>query len=178
VGFRRRIATTTRRIGTTHLMTDVPDVDRQWLAAAIELSRLSPPTPTNYAVGAVVVDDGAVLATGYTGELGPRDHAEEVALAKLNLQGARDLHRATLYSSLEPCTTRRSRPGTCTGLILAAGIGRVVIALREPLLFADCHGVETLRDHDVEVVEIPDMGGRVREINAHVLDLRGVDNRA
>ena len=144
------------------------DRDRRWLSAAIDLSRRAPRTPTNYAVGAVVVGPGGdVLATGYTGESGPRDHAEEAALAKV--AGA-DLSRATVYSSLEPCTARSSRPGTCTDLILAAGLRRVVIALREPLLFADCRGVETLRDAGVEVIEIGDLGGLVREVNADVLD--------
>jgi diaminohydroxyphosphoribosylaminopyrimidine deaminase/5-amino-6-(5-phosphoribosylamino)uracil reductase len=149
----------------------VPD-DRHWLEEAVDLSRLSPKTPTNYAVGAVVVSlAGEMLATGYTGESGARDHAEEVALAKL---AGLDLTRATIYSTLEPCTTRRSRPGTCTSLILAAGIRRVVIALREPLLFADCHGVETLRDQGAEVVEIGDLGHLVREINSHVLNSQHV----
>jgi diaminohydroxyphosphoribosylaminopyrimidine deaminase/5-amino-6-(5-phosphoribosylamino)uracil reductase len=158
-------------------MIDVPDEDRQWLFAAVDLSRLSPPTPTNYAVGAVIADGrGGVLSTGYTGEIGSREHAEEVALAKLAAQPGRDLDQVTLYSTLEPCTTRRSRTVTCTDLILAAGIKRVVIALREPLLFADCHGVETLRAGGVEVVEITDMGPLVREVNAHVLDLRAADN--
>ncbi len=142
--------------------------DRRWLSAAIDLSRRAPRTPTNYAVGAVVVGPGDdVLATGYTGESGPRDHAEEAALAKL--AGA-NLSGATVYSSLEPCTARSSRPGTCTDLILAAGLRRVVIALREPLLFADCRGVETLRGAGVEVVELGDLGRLVREINADVLD--------
>lgn len=144
-----------------------PDRDRRWLSAAIELSRRSPRTPTNYAVGAVVVGPaGDVLATGYTGESGPRDHAEEAALAKV---AGVDLTGATIYSSLEPCTTRSSRAGTCTDLILAAGLRRVVIALREPLLFADCRGVETLRDAGVEVIEIGDLGRLVREVNADVL---------
>ena len=141
--------------------------DRHWLAVALDLSRLAPPTPTNYAVGAVVVDrDGVLLATGHTGEAELRTHAEEAALSKLT---GRDLTRSTVYSTLEPCTTRVSRPATCTDLILTAGIRRVVIALREPTLFADCHGVETLRAAGVEVVEIGEMGPVVQEINAHVL---------
>ena len=115
-------------------MSEVTEEDRRWLTVAIELSRLAPPTPTNYAVGAVVVDqDGAVLATGFTGEIGPRDHAEEAALGKLADRPGLDLSRATVYSSLEPCTARKSRPGTCTDLILAAGVRRVVIALREQI---------------------------------------------
>jgi diaminohydroxyphosphoribosylaminopyrimidine deaminase / 5-amino-6-(5-phosphoribosylamino)uracil reductase len=151
-------------------MSGATEADRRWLSSAIELSRLAPPTPTNYAVGAIVVDRaGGKLATGYTGEVDVRDHAEEVALAKLAGPRGLDLAQATIYSSLEPCTARKSRPGTCADLILAAGIGRVVIALREPLLFADCRGVETLRAGGVEVVEVVDLGRLVREINSHVL---------
>jgi diaminohydroxyphosphoribosylaminopyrimidine deaminase/5-amino-6-(5-phosphoribosylamino)uracil reductase len=130
-------------------MSGVTEGDRRWLSAAIELSRLAPPTPTNYAVGAVVVD-----------------HDGRAGL---------DLSRATVYSSLEPCTARKSRPGTCADLILAAGVRRVVIALREPLIFVDCHGVENLRAGGAEVIEIPDLGQIVRQINAHVLDLRPAD---
>ncbi|MEJ3750690.1 deaminase [Actinomycetes bacterium KLBMP 9797] len=148
------------------------DADRSWLGSAIGLSRLSPPSPDHYAVGAVVVDDtGAVLATGYTGETDPHHHAEEAALAKLAGVPRSVRSRATIYTSLEPCTVRRSRPTPCTDLIIAAGIGRVVLALREPLLFADCDGVGALRRRGVEVVEIDDMGYRVREVNAHLLGL-------
>jgi diaminohydroxyphosphoribosylaminopyrimidine deaminase/5-amino-6-(5-phosphoribosylamino)uracil reductase len=159
-------------------MTGATAADRRLLAAAVALSRLAPPKQTSYAVGAIVADhDGAELATGFTGEIDPHDHAEEAALAKLAGSGA-DLRRATIYSSLEPCTMRRSRPGTCTGLILAAGIRRVVLALREPLVFADCHGVEDLRAGGAEVVEIGDLGPEVRAINAHVLGPRAAGDPA
>ena len=156
-------------------MTGATEADRRLLAAAVEVSRQSPPRQTRYAVGAIVADhDGTELATGFTGEADPHDHAEEAALAKL--AGA-DLSRATIYSTLEPCTMRRSRPGTCTGLILAAGLRRVVLAWREPLLFADCHGVEDLRAAGVEVIEIPELAQAVRDVNAHVLGRRPADDR-
>lgn len=141
--------------------------DRHWLAAAIESSRLSPPAPDHYAVGAVIVDaDGRVLATGYTGETDPHYHAEEAALAKL--AGA-DLSGATIYSSLEPCTTRKSRPQACAGLIVAAGLRRVVFALREPPVFADGRGMETLAAAGVEVLELAEFGRLVVEVNEHIL---------
>lgn len=141
--------------------------DAHWLAAAVECSRLSPPAPDHYAVGAVIVGAGGrVLATGFTSETDPHYHAEEAALAKL--AGA-DLTGATVYSSLEPCTTRRSRPRSCTGLIVDAGIRRVVFALREPPVFADGRGIEQLLAAGVEVVELPEYAGTVAEINAHVL---------
>ncbi|GLY02468.1 MULTISPECIES: deaminase [Actinoplanes] len=153
------------------LETAVPTtdmLDRDWMHATITVSRHAPRVPDRYAVGAIVVGgDGIVLATGYTGETDPHEHAEEAALAKL--PAGLDLSAATIYSSLEPCTTRLSRPVPCAGLILAAGIGRVVLAWREPLLFADCDGVETLRRGGVEVVELPDLAQHVRDINAHVL---------
>ena len=142
--------------------------DRDRLLAAIELSRACPRTLTAYAVGAIVVGpDGAELARGYSRESDPLDHAEEAALAKL--PGV-DLRRATMYTSLEPCTARRSRPRTCTGMILAAGVGRVVFALREPPLFADCHGARTLRAAGVDVVELNDLGYLVRQVNAHLFE--------
>ncbi|WP_329110240.1 dCMP deaminase [Micromonospora sp. NBC_01699] len=143
------------------------DRDRHWLTAAITLSYHSPPVSFAYAVGAVVVDRaGAALATGFSRETDTQVHAEESALAKL--VGV-DLSGATIYSSLEPCSERRSRPRTCTQLILAAGIRRVVFALREPPLLADCHAVELLRGEGVEVVELPDLADEVRTVNAHLL---------
>ena len=108
--------------------------DLRWLREAIELSRRCPPSETAFSVGAVLVSDaGDVIATGYSRELDPKDHAEEVALAR----AADDprLARSTLYSSLEPCLSRASRPRSCAELIVAAGIPRVVIAWLEPPLF-------------------------------------------
>src|SRR5690348_6751542 len=134
------------------------DVDRQWLMRAIDLSRLSTPAATRYAVGAVVVGPtDAVLATGYTGEVRPTCHAEEAALARIAGRPGVDATGAVLYSSLEPCTTRRSGPLPCARLIVEAGIRKVVFALREPRLFADCEGMALLERAGVDVVECADL---------------------
>ncbi|MFF4193333.1 hypothetical protein [Nonomuraea sp. NPDC001831] len=70
---------------------------------------------------------------------------------------------------MEPCSTRKSRPTSCTELILRAGIPRVVIVWREPSLFvADCQGVELLQAHGVEVVELDDLAGAVRTVGMPV----------
>jgi diaminohydroxyphosphoribosylaminopyrimidine deaminase/5-amino-6-(5-phosphoribosylamino)uracil reductase len=140
--------------------------DRQWMERAIDLSRLCPVVPNAYSVGAVVVDaDGKELATGYSRETDPVAHAEESALGKL----ADVPVGATIYSTLEPCSERKSRPLPCTRLILAAGIQRVVIAWREPDLFvADCQGVELLTAAGVEVVELPELAEAARAVNAHL----------
>lgn len=148
------------------------EADRRWLREAIELSRACPPSTTAFSVGALVVDaDGRVMARGYSREQDPRDHAEEAALGKIDPTDPR-LASATIYSSLEPCSTRASRPRSCTRLILAAGIRRVVFAWREPAIFVDCTGAETLRDAGVDVIEVADLAHLVREINAHLLDPR------
>ncbi|WP_350277549.1 deaminase [Kribbella sp. HUAS MG21] len=143
--------------------------DRHWLQQAIELSRSCPPSATAFSVGAIIVGaTGKVLATGYSRETDPHDHAEEIALSKLAANDA-DLPEATIYSSLEPCSKRASRPRTCTELILAAGIRRVVIAWREPSVFVDCEGVELLTAAGVEVIELPELADQVKALNAHVL---------
>jgi diaminohydroxyphosphoribosylaminopyrimidine deaminase/5-amino-6-(5-phosphoribosylamino)uracil reductase len=45
----------------------------------------------------------------------------------------------------------------------------VVFALREPPLFADCHGAELLERAGVEVLELPELAAGVRAVNAHLL---------
>jgi riboflavin-specific deaminase-like protein len=143
--------------------------DREWLRRAIELSRRCPPSRTAFAVGALVVaDDGEVLATGYSREGSPLDHAEEVALAKLDPADPR-LAGATLYSSLEPCRFRASRPQPCAELIIEAGLRRVVIAWLEPPLFVAGGGAGLLRDAGITVVELPDLAAEARAVNADVL---------
>jgi pyrimidine deaminase RibD-like protein len=143
--------------------------DRGWLAEAIALSRRCPPSATAFAVGAVLVSgEGCVLATGYSREGSPHDHAEEAALAKMALADPR-LAGATLYSSLEPCRYRASRPRPCAELIIGAGLRRVVIAWLEPPVFAPGGGAALLREAGVAVVEIADLAEEARAVNAAVL---------
>jgi 5-amino-6-(5-phosphoribosylamino)uracil reductase len=142
--------------------------DRHWLRSAIDISRRCAPSPEAYSVGAVIVGAGGeLIAQGHSREADPVGHAEEAALARVG--GDTRLPGATLYSSLEPCSRRRSRPRSCARLILDAGIRRVVFALREPSLFVDCRGAEELAEAGVEVVEIPDLADQVRDANRHLL---------
>ncbi|MER5412577.1 deaminase [Streptomyces virginiae] len=149
-------------------MTHADDVT--WMERAIALSRKCPPAEGAFSVGAIIVGaDGQELAHGYSRETDAHVHAEESALAKLSMDDPR-LAGATLYSTLEPCSERKSRPLTCTQLILRSPIRRVVIAWREPsLLVADCVGVETLRASGVEVAELPDLADRARSVNGHLM---------
>jgi pyrimidine deaminase RibD-like protein len=145
--------------------------DRELLARAIRLAERCPAGPT-FSVGAVIADaDGVVLATGYSREADPVAHAEETALGKLAADDPR-LSGATIYSSLEPCSARASRPRTCTQLILDAGIPRIVYAWREPEVFVDGQGAELLEAAGRDVVQIPDLAPLVRATNAHLLEGR------
>ncbi|MDT0390997.1 cytidine/deoxycytidylate deaminase family protein [Streptomyces dubilierae] len=147
-----------------------PGSDTEWLRRAVDLSRRCPPSPTAFSVGAILVAaDGRELARGYSRQDGGRVHAEEAALRSLG-QPRPGLRDATLYTSLEPCTRRASSPSPCTRLVLEAGIGRVVVAWREPPLFvADCTGVETLRAAGVEVVCRDELAEAARAVNRHLL---------
>lgn len=139
--------------------------DLGWLSLAVDLAALCPPSQTAFSVGAVVVGpDGTELARGYSRESDPHDHAEESALRKTGVPAG-----STIYSSLEPCSKRASRPKTCTQLILEAGISRVVFAWREPPLFVDCDGVALLEAAGVTVVELPELAEAARRPNRHLL---------
>jgi diaminohydroxyphosphoribosylaminopyrimidine deaminase/5-amino-6-(5-phosphoribosylamino)uracil reductase len=143
--------------------------DERWMRAAIELAWRCPPSDTAYSVGAVIVAaDGAELSRGFSREDDPLVHAEESALRKLPAGDPR-LGGATIYSTLEPCSRRRSRPRSCTQLIIAAGIRRVVIAWREPSLFvADSKGSELLSRAGIDVDELPGFAEQAAAPNRHL----------
>ena len=97
-------------------------------------------------VGAVVVQGGEVVGEGWHAELGG-PHAEVVALA-----AAGDRARgADLYVSLEPCN-HHGRTPPCTEAVIAAGVRRVIIPVRDPNPVAQ-GGVDRLRAAGIAVTE-------------------------
>ncbi|MGW7574693.1 dCMP deaminase [Streptomyces sp. NPDC054765] len=142
--------------------------DGALLEQAIKLSRRCPPSASAYSVGAVLVAaDGSVLSSGFSRQDGSRVHAEEATLR--TLPPRTEPQTATLYCSLEPCSERASAPHPCAELVISAGIGRVVIAWREPELFVSrCSGLERLRAAGVEVRELPDYADLARRANSHL----------
>jgi pyrimidine deaminase RibD-like protein len=142
--------------------------DLKWMAETIVLSWRSPPSQTAFSVGALIVDaSGEVLSEGWSRPQDPHDHAEEAAILALGENWTAP-PGSTLYSSMEPCSTRASRPRSCTQLILAAGITRVVFAWREPTLFVEGRGAELLAAAGVEVVEVPQLAEAARAANRHL----------
>ena len=136
--------------------------DAGWMRLAISLAWQCPPSRTAFSVGAVVVDaDGAELSRGFSQEDGDLAvHAEEAALGKVS-PGEPRLAGATIYTTLEPCSQRRSRPHTCTELIIASGVRRVVLAWREPALFGALAGIE--------VTDRPDFAAEAAAPNRHLV---------
>ncbi|MFF0794332.1 dihydrofolate reductase family protein [Streptomyces spiralis] len=171
----------TRAIGDVVLMRYEPTApgtgaeaapaDRHWLRIACELAAQCPPSRTAFSVGAVVVAaDGTELARGHSREGGdPVVHAEEAALAKIDPADPR-LPAATVYSSLEPCARRASRPRPCARLILDAGVRRVVTAWREPDTFVEAaNGAAVLLEAGADVVVLPEFEGPAQEPNRHLV---------
>lgn len=114
---------------------------------ALELARKGwGTTHPNPMVGAVIVEGDAVVAEGWHAvDGGP--HAERVALQAL---GRKPALGATLYVTLEPCSTP-GRTGACTDAIIAAGLRRVVIGATDPNPHHAGRGYEVLRAAGVEV---------------------------
>ncbi len=96
-------------------------------AAAALAERARPLASPNPGVGALVVKDGVLAGRGWTMP-GGRPHAEAVALAMAG--GA--ARGATLYVTLEPCAHVSPRGPACADLVAQAGLGRVVIGMRDP----------------------------------------------
>jgi diaminohydroxyphosphoribosylaminopyrimidine deaminase/5-amino-6-(5-phosphoribosylamino)uracil reductase len=117
-------------------------------------------------VGAVLVRDGEIVGEGWHERRGG-PHAEVNALRAAG-ESARG---ATLYVTLEPCTHHGTTP-PCVDAILAAGVERVVVGVRDPNPNVSGAGVERLREAgvDVEVVQgEPDW--RARDLNAGYLSV-------
>ncbi len=103
-------------------------------------------TSPNPCVGAVVVRDQMIIATGYHKKAGT-PHAEIHALKKAGALAC----GATLYVTLEPCNhTGRTPP--CTKAIIASGIRRVVVGMEDPNPLVDGGGISFLRSQGVEVL--------------------------
>jgi diaminohydroxyphosphoribosylaminopyrimidine deaminase/5-amino-6-(5-phosphoribosylamino)uracil reductase len=94
----------------------------------------------------VVVSAGAIVGAGYHHRAG-LPHAEVNALAAAGEQA----RGATLYVTLEPCSTSGRTP-PCTQAIIRAGIRRVVIGCLDPNPKHAGQGVEILRQQGIEVI--------------------------
>lgn len=130
--------------------------DADFLDAAAALAgRARPLSRPNPGVGAIVVNAGRVIARGWT-QAGGRPHAEAIALG---LAGSA-AQAATLYVTLEPCAHRSARGPSCTSLLLASGIARVVIGCQDPDPRTAGTGIAALREAGIAVDLLPRASAR------------------
>jgi len=121
--------------------------DEEFMRAALREARKTlGQTSPNPAVGAVLVIDDRIVANGHHREAG-LDHAEIECLRNF---GAAVPARATLYVTLEPCSTA-GRTAPCTDAILKAGVRSVVAGAIDVNPRHSGKGVTQLRNAGVKV---------------------------
>ena len=104
--------------------------ESDYMRLALRLARRGYGTTSpNPMVGAVLVKGGKIIGRGWHRRAGG-PHAEIQALCDAQMRGHK-VKGATLYVTLEPCSTRGRTP-PCTAAILAAGIRRVVVGAVDP----------------------------------------------
>ena len=133
------------------------------LALAGRSLRLSNPNPR---VGCVITTaDGRVIGEGHTQQAGG-PHAEVVALRDAQSR-SEPVVGATVFVTLEPCSHHGRTPPCCDALI-AARVGKVVVALGDPNPQVAGQGLQRLRDAGMEVELLPpdhDVALAARELN-------------
>ena len=134
-------------------------IDHRMMARALRLAeRAAFTTRPNPMVGCVIAHGGDVVGEGWHQRKGG-PHAEVFAL-----RAAEERARgATAYVTLEPCAHTGST-GPCADALIAAGVARVVAAMRDPFPQVDGAGFEKLRAAGI-VVESGLMEAQARELN-------------
>ncbi|MGH9594814.1 MAG: bifunctional diaminohydroxyphosphoribosylaminopyrimidine deaminase/5-amino-6-(5-phosphoribosylamino)uracil reductase RibD, partial [Bryobacteraceae bacterium] len=121
-------------------------VDLQHMYRALDLARrgeaLASPNPM---VGAVLVRGGRVVGEGFHA-YAKKKHAEIVAIEAAGKRA----RGATLYVTLEPCS-HTGRTGPCADALIAAGVRRVVAAMRDPNPAVAGRGFRKLRSAGIAV---------------------------
>jgi diaminohydroxyphosphoribosylaminopyrimidine deaminase/5-amino-6-(5-phosphoribosylamino)uracil reductase len=140
--------------------------DRKWMARALELAargegRVEP----NPMVGCVIVSSaGELVGEGWHTQFG-QPHAEIEALQVAGPQA----RGATLYVTLEPCCHHGKTP-PCSDAVIAAGVRRVVAAMRDPFPQVDGGGMKALSQAGIQV-EVGVLEEAARRLNAPYLKL-------
>ena len=159
------------------MSTIQPGDHKAYMRLALEQAQKSPPKPTNYRVGAVLVDSATneILATGYTLELPGNTHAEQCCFMKLadkhgvseeNLKEALPSELA-LYTIVEPCSKRLSGNMPCVERVrrLAGSIRTVYVGIMEPETFvADNTGKTSLQEAGISVILVEGFEKEILEV--------------
>ena len=122
------------------------DLDEQYMRLALRLAlKGAGRTSPNPMVGAVLVQGGKIVATGYHRRAGG-DHAEIAALKRAGKRA----QGSTLYLNLEPCVHQGKTP-PCTPALIQAGVKVVVVGMVDPNPRVSGRGVRRLRQAGISV---------------------------
>ena len=119
-----------------------------------------------------------VVAKGYSRELDGNTHAEANALTKLNTMSQDEisslfpatttlheiLTHTDVYTTMEPCSVRTSGLPPCADALIAAGVRRCLIGVREPDDFVACEGARKLKDAGIEVIWVNGLEEKCLEV--------------
>lgn len=127
------------------------NIDEKYMKMAIELAKKGAGAVNpNPMVGAVVVQDGKVIGTGYHKYFGG-PHAEVYSLDEAS-KNSEDLSDATIYVTLEPCSHYGKTP-PCAEKIVKMGLKRCVIGSSDPNPKVAGKGVQILKNAGIKVAE-------------------------
>jgi pyrimidine deaminase RibD-like protein len=151
---------------TSERSTNNADNDRKFARMAIDEARKSVPEPDGRPhplVGAVVVKNGQVHSVAHRGETAG-NHAEYVALEKKLSDEA--VAGATVYTTLEPCTTRTHPKVPCTERLIERRVARVVMGMLDPDVRITGRGQRKLRTAGIATDFFPsDLMAEVEDLN-------------
>ena len=120
--------------------------DRQMMQRCLELAKQAlGQTAPNPLVGAVVVQNGAIVGEGFHPKAG-EPHAEVFAL-----RAAEQPIGSTVYVNLEPCS-HYGRTPPCADALIAAGVAKVVVGMVDPNPKVAGAGIDRLRQAGIEVI--------------------------
>ncbi|KAF1936962.1 cytidine deaminase-like protein [Clathrospora elynae] len=159
-----------------------PSDHLQYMRLALDQAQESPPKPSNFRVGALLVDadTGAILSRGYTLECEGNTHAEQCCLLKF--AKAHDLPEervgealppnTVIYTTMEPCNLRLSGNLSCADRIIRTkgkggeqSIKKVYLGVKEPEKFVgDNEGRKKLEENSVECVHVPGLEERILSV--------------